>query len=51
MLRAIKVRLYTNKQQTEYINKLLGSYRFETILKYKSNWYDRTIINIDRFFP
>ena len=25
--------------------------RFETILKYKAIWYDRTIINIDRFFP
>ena len=25
--------------------------RFEAILKYKSNWYDRQIINIDRFFP
>jgi len=25
--------------------------KFETILKYKSNWYDRYIINIDRYFP
>ena len=25
--------------------------RFETILKYKSIWYDRNLINIDRFFP
>ena len=25
--------------------------RFETILKYKSNWYSRQIINIDRFYP
>ena len=29
----------------------LSLFRFETILKYKSNWYDRTIIHIDRFFP
>ena len=28
MLRAIKVRLYPNKDQEIYINKLLGSYRF-----------------------
>ena len=25
--------------------------RFEIILKYKSNWYDRQVINIDRFYP
>ena len=25
--------------------------RFEIILKYKSNWYERSLINIDRFFP
>ena len=25
--------------------------RFETILKYKSIWYGRDLINIDRFFP
>ena len=29
----------------------LSLYRFETILKYKSNWYGRDIINIDRFYP
>ena len=28
MLRAIKIRLYPNKTQEEYIGKLLGSYRF-----------------------
>lgn len=28
MLRAIKIRLYPNKTQEEYINSLLGSYRF-----------------------
>ena len=25
--------------------------RFETILKYKANWYNRQVINIDRFYP
>jgi len=25
--------------------------RFETILKYNSNWYNRQVINIDRFYP
>ena len=28
MLRAIKIRLYPNKTQEEYISSLLGSYRF-----------------------
>ena len=28
MLRAIKVRLYSNKQQEQTLNKVLGSYRF-----------------------
>ena len=28
MLRAIKIRLYPNKTQTEQFNKLLGCYRF-----------------------
>jgi len=47
MLRAIKIRLYPNKTQEEYITKLLGSYRFvynnclalkkETYLKNKTN--------------
>lgn len=25
--------------------------RFETILKYKAIWYNRQVINIDRFYP
>jgi len=47
MLRAIKIRLYPNKTQEEYITKLLGSYRFvynnclalkkETYLENKTN--------------
>lgn len=28
MLKAIKIQLYPNKTQEEYIGKLLGSYRF-----------------------
>lgn len=28
MLRAIKIRLYPNKQQEQAINKLFGCYRF-----------------------
>ena len=28
MLRAIKVRLYPNKQQEQALNKVLGCYRF-----------------------
>jgi len=29
----------------------LSLYRFKTILKYKANWYNRNIIEIDRYFP
>ena len=29
----------------------LSLYRFKEILKYKAEWYDRTIIEIDRWFP
>ncbi len=29
----------------------LSLYRFKEMLKYKSEWYDRDIIEIDRFFP
>lgn len=41
MLRAIKVRLYPNKQQTEEFNKLLGCYRFvyNSMLALKNNTY------------
>ena len=33
------------------ISKGQQLHRFETILKYKSEWYGRDIIKIDRFFP
>lgn len=29
----------------------LSLYRFKSILKYKAKWYDRDIVEIDRFFP
>ena len=29
----------------------LSLYRFKNILKYKSEWYERDLIEIDRFFP
>jgi putative transposase len=29
----------------------LSLYRFKEILKYKAKWFDRTIIEIDRYFP
>ena len=29
----------------------LSLYHFKSILLYKSNWYDRTIIEIDKWFP
>lgn len=41
MLRAVKVRLYPNKQQAEEFNKLLGSYRFvyNSMLALKNETY------------
>ena len=41
MLRAIKIRIYPNKQQAEEFNKLLGSYRFvyNAMLALKNNAY------------
>jgi putative transposase len=42
MLKAIKVRLYPNKDQQFLINKLLGCYRFtfNACLQYKKERYD-----------
>jgi putative transposase len=42
MLKAIKVRLYLNNEQRNYINSLLGSYRFvyNQSLAYKKNLYE-----------
>lgn len=44
MLRAIKIRLYPNKTQTEQFNKLLGCYRFvyNQCLAHKINSYKET---------
>lgn len=41
MLRAIKIRIYPNKQQTKEFDKLLGSYRFvyNAMLALKNNTY------------
>jgi putative transposase len=48
MLKAIKVRLYPNKEQEIYINKLLGSYRFvyNQCLALKKNTYIESKTNI-----
>ena len=50
MLKAIKIRLYPNKSQEFYINKLLGSYRFvyNKCLELKKNKYleDKTNIGL-----
>jgi putative transposase len=29
----------------------LSLFRFKEMLRYKSNWYDKTLIEVDRFFP
>ena len=44
MLRAVKIRLYPNKTQTEQFNKLLGCYRFvyNQCLAHKINSYKET---------
>ena len=41
MLRAIKIRLYPNETQKDYINNLLGSYRkvYNLALGYKVDTY------------
>ena len=41
MLKAIKIRIYPNKEQTQFINKQLGSCRFvyNECLAYKTNTY------------
>ena len=57
MLRAIKIRLYPTKQQTEYINKLLGSYRFvynqslnKKIEDYKDNQITHNLSSLGKYF-
>ena len=39
-----------NKNLSKSIQELSLS-RFTTILKYKAEWYDRTVVEIDRWFP
>ena len=48
MLRAIKVKLYPNKQQEQEINKVLGCYRFvyNHMLALKQKEYDDNKINL-----
>ncbi len=48
MLRAIKVRLYPNKEQEQIINKLLGCYRFvyNYMLALRKQEYDINKINL-----
>ena len=57
MLRAIKIRLYPTKQQTEYINKLLGSSRFvynqllnKKINDYKDNQINHNLSSLGKYF-
>ena len=47
MLRAVKLRLYPNKDQEIYINKLLGSSRFvyNKCLNFKKTDYDNSKLN------
>jgi putative transposase len=51
MLKAIKVRLYLNKNQIGYINSLLGSYRFvyNQCLSYKKLKYETDKSNLSKF--
>ena len=56
MLRAIKIRLYPNKTQTEQFNKLLGCYRFvynqclaRKINSYKENKVSENLSTLGQF--
>lgn len=48
ILRAVKIRLYPNKQQEQTLNKVLGCYRFayNQILAHKQNAYNTDKINL-----
>ena len=57
MLRAIKIRLYPNKTQEEYIGKLLGSYRYvyntcvnRKIESYKKNKTSENLSTLGKYF-
>ena len=47
MLRTVKIRLYPNKQQKNYINNLLGCYRkvYNMSLAFKKDNYDKSGVN------
>ena len=56
MLRAVKIRLYPNKTQTEQFNKLLGSYRFvynqclaRKINSYRENKVSENLSTLGKF--
>lgn len=57
MLRAIKIHLYPNKEQGEYINKLLGSYRYvynnclnKKIESYKKDKTSENLSTLGKYF-
>lgn len=57
MFRAIKIRLYPNKQQEQEINKLLGCYRFvyNQMLaikqrEYNNNKIDLSLKDLSKYF-
>ena len=57
MLRGLKIRLYPNKEQEVYINKLLGSYRFiynqclnKKINDYKESKIKHNLTTLSKFF-
>lgn len=57
MLRAIKIRLYPNKNQVNYMNKLLGSYRYiynnclnKKINSYKENKLTENLTTLGKYF-
>jgi putative transposase len=57
MLRAIKIRLYPNKNQVNYMNKLLGSYRYiynnclnKKINSYKENKLTENLATLGKYF-
>ncbi len=57
MYKAIKIRLYPNKTQTEQFNKLLGCYRFvynkcleKKINSYKKDNFSETLTSLGRYF-
>lgn len=57
ILRAVKVRIYPNKEQTSTIDKVLGCYRFvyNTMLSHKQKAYDErkknlTVCDLSKYF-